>query len=122
MLYPAAMPRARSIRLPVFVQHDDDLLATGWVTDVHTGPWFPHGTTFTQVHTFPGTTTELTNDYTIVTTAQPRRAPLNHAIQSCMHIAFRGNVLVLRHGQRHPLMATNVHYAERGLIQQVVQQ
>ncbi|TFK78208.1 hypothetical protein K466DRAFT_507643, partial [Polyporus arcularius HHB13444] len=122
LLYPAASLRARAIRLPVFVAHDDDRWATGWTGDVHLTPWFPHGTSFARACTFPGTSSELGNDYTIVTAPQTPRAPKNQAIEACMHINFRGNVLVLRHAKHHPMTVTNLHSSERTLVQHIVQQ
>ena len=122
VLYPVASARPRPIRLGVVYHADDDARATGLVDDVRLKHWFPGGCTYTRVHVVPGSDLTLANDYTIVTGAEPRRSLMNKATSNHLRCEARGNIIVLRHHQRYQMSATNVHSAERKLIDFVVHQ
>ncbi|TFK90045.1 hypothetical protein K466DRAFT_597278 [Polyporus arcularius HHB13444] len=122
IMYPIASTRPRAIRVPVFVDPDEDPHASGWVSDVHSEPWFPNGTTYTRIHTVPGSNMLLGNDYTIITSRHPRREPTNQAARRQLGMHVKGNILVVRHARGYSMTATNVHSAEHTLIDHVVQQ
>ncbi|RDX51350.1 hypothetical protein OH76DRAFT_1347352, partial [Lentinus brumalis] len=122
ILYPVATSGPRSIPLPVLFNPDDDIGASGLVEDVRVQHWFPHGTVYTRIHVVPGTTLTLTNDYTIVTSRHPERAPHNQSIDSRLSAVTRGNVLVLRHARQYSSLVTNIHSSERNLVEFVVRQ
>ncbi|RPD70474.1 hypothetical protein L226DRAFT_470128, partial [Lentinus tigrinus ALCF2SS1-7] len=122
ILYPLATRNPRNIPLPIFIDHDDDPRSRHLLDDVRVAHWFPHGTIYTRIHTVPGTALVLRNDYTIITSADSARAPVNKAIELHFGITFRGNIIVLRHGYRNSMAATNVHSSERGFIDFTVRQ
>ncbi|RDX47463.1 hypothetical protein OH76DRAFT_1354067, partial [Lentinus brumalis] len=122
VLYAVASRRSRRIPLPCFNDPDDDPRSTGLVDDVRVSPWFPHGSVYHSVHDVPGTTLTLANDYTIVTSRQPRRSPRNEATATCLNADIRGNLIVLRHHHRYRMSVTHVHSSERRLIDYVVRQ
>ena len=108
--------------MPVLYQSDDRRGSTGLVDDVRVAHWFPYGCTYTRIHVVPGSDLTLANDYTIITSAQQDRAPANESVGAHLHCETTGSLLVVRHHQRYLMSVTNVHSAERKLIDFVVRQ
>ena len=122
VLYPVDSHLPRSIRLPVTYNVDDDPRATRLVDDVRVKYWFPEGSSYTRVHNVPGSSMSLANDYTIITSAAPRKVPQNKSLATNLGCKWRGNILVLRHHQRYLMSVTNIHSSERKLVDFVLRQ
>ena len=116
LLYATNMKCPTMVQLPVFVDYDDALDATGWVADVSTAHWFPRGATYTKIEKLPGLERQLENCYTIVTSANAEYAPPNKCMLARLGLSMCGNVIVLRHARRQPMRVSNMHYSERQFV------
>ncbi len=122
LLYAANVAQPRMVQLPVSVDYDDAVDATGWVADVNTGHWFPHGSLYSGLDRLPGCTRRLRNSYTVVTSGHKERAPLNKCLMNRFGLLVHGNVLVLRHASRQPVRVTNMHSSERQFVDILLEQ
>lgn len=116
LLYAARIPTPRLVKLPVRVDYNNPVDASGWVDDVDTSHWFPHGVQYTKVDSLPGCTKSLRNAYTIVTSSQQDLGPHNRCVFANLGIDIRGNVVVIRHSSQNAVRATNLHSAERQFL------
>ena len=120
VIYPVGSYKARAVLLPVHVEpgaHPDESV---WAEDVNVARWFPHGARYIRITTVPATNFPLVNDYTLVTSAIPLYAPANRSISQTLGVELKGNVVVLRHSAPRPMRITNIHPAERRLIDLVI--
>ncbi len=122
LLFATDVDRPRMVQLPVFTEPDDVVNASGWVADVKTTHWFPRGNSCTRVDKLPSAERPLRNGYTIVTSQFPHQAPINKCIRERFGRVVRGNVLVLRHRFRSPLLVANLHSCERQFVEILVEQ
>ncbi len=122
LLYAANVTQPRMVQLPVSVDYDDAVDATGWVADVNTGQWFPHGSVYSGHDRVPGSPRQLKNRYTVVTSGHKGRAPMNKCVMDRFGLLVHGNVLVLRHASREPVRVTNMHSSERQFVDIIVEQ
>ncbi|RDX53636.1 hypothetical protein OH76DRAFT_1342947, partial [Lentinus brumalis] len=122
LLYAANVAQPRMVQLPVSVDYDDAVDATGWVADVITDHWFPHGSVYSGVDRLPGCTRPLKDRYTIVTSGRKERAPLNKCLMDRFGVLVHGNVLILRHASRQGVRVTNMHSSERQFVDIILEQ
>ena len=120
IIYPSEGPRARTVLLPARLDDDDDGTSGPWAEQVIVSRWFPSGHYYTRVSSIPATDFPLTNDYTIISTSSPNAFPRNKALRERLGLSMHGNIVVLKHSSRRPLVVTNVHWAEKRMIDLVV--
>ena len=89
-----------------------------WVQDLKTDHWFPFGSHSDRIIRVSGTSLRLRNHYTIISAIVPMpfRCPKNQSLRRLGIRDQRGNVLVLRNASLNCYGVTNVHSAEKSLI------
>ncbi|KAI0706599.1 hypothetical protein C8Q76DRAFT_629737, partial [Earliella scabrosa] len=122
VIYPVCRGRPRLIRLPLneeIIGHTDPALP--WPEDVDVRHWFPHGARYTRITCVPGSDFALYNDYTVITSASPRRSPVNSTVYHLLGLYLRGNVVVVKHSARRLLRVCNIHHAETRFVDLLIQ-
>lgn len=109
------------VQLPLLIDYNDVVDATGWVADVESAHWFPHGSHYTKVNNFPGSSRLLRNGYSVVTALDQAQALRNECVQGRFGLSVGGNVLVLRHAYYRPWQVTNLHSSERQFVDLLVE-
>ena len=122
VLYPVHTGRPRIVLLPVRQapgRHPEPGMP--FSDDVDVGHWFPHGCRSVEVANIPGTSFTLRGGYSVVSSAREHACPVNVTALRFLGVHLRGNVVVFRRCRLRSVRACNVHSAERGLIDLVVQ-
>ncbi len=114
------VPAPQMVQLPVKIEHDDVVDASGWVADVDIGHWFPYGAKYTRVVKMPGASRRLSNQFTVLTSRRHGRAAVNYCALGLFRRAVRGNILVIRHQNRSSELATNLHPCEKQFVHIIV--
>ncbi|TFK85003.1 hypothetical protein K466DRAFT_495562 [Polyporus arcularius HHB13444] len=120
LLYPAESMTPVVILVPASASADLEPGQRYWLEDLSVDRWFPNGWQTQRVSQFPETSYQLRNHYTIYTSAETQRSRRNLSLVQLGVRQHRGNVLVLRTSSRQAYEVTNVHSAERALIDLVV--
>ena len=118
LLYPVGSISPFLILVPLSSDTDLEPEDRCWVQDLSTDRWFPFGSHSHRMIRLSGTPVRLRNHYTIISAVVPMpfRCPNNQSLRRLGIRGWRGNVLVLRNASRNYYEVTNVHSAERSLI------
>lgn len=124
LIYPVAGGRRRLIRLRADSPFTDEPDSDVWADDVDTTHWFPRsGVQRARLSTLPADVQfRLPNHYSILTADAPGATPTNRNILNEWELPVRGNVIVLRHAYRNMMQVTNIHPAERRLVDLLVRE
>lgn len=78
--------------------------------------WFPFGYEETVLFNIPGIRHPLRNQFSVFTSARSSLPVRNECLRALGIPGVRGNIVVIRRGQRQSLQVTHMHPSERSLV------